>query len=483
LASWDDLPDDLSIVRPTAGMGIRLSRFVSDSAGTMTLDSSKLNHGEKQYLAKITQYSIDKLAPEATRRRNYLLNMQIFDTNAARELTLRLLADSTNPVLVRLKARFEEIIVDEFQDCDDTEHALLALLTAAEIRVVAVADPDQAIYEFRQSAGGLYESFRTGLPSESRVDLSVCFRSTPAICLAISSLRTIGAAGIVAHASAGNSPEHIFVVVGSGTKATRSALSIAGQAGVPIEDIRVLAHRRSDARRLVRSGVEAPGGVSYMEKVISAIVSLKQSNLPRTRLSAIRTLERCLLDLVDWPVDAPRGDRERELEILGIRPAELRMIVSKVVANTDEWTSEKACSEGFRAVVTDEFAHTNLALRADYRRTTAAPKPKVWAYWTKCTDGLVPEREVEVAWANIHGVKGAEFEGVVLVLPSSPSQGGTHVVDDWEADVNSEQRRVLYVGASRAKRLLVLVVPPGRAEQLKRILARDHVAFQSVNAT
>ena len=66
--------------------------------------------------------------------------------------------------------RFQELIVDEFQDCDETEYHLLARLKHAGIHVVVVADPDQAIYEFRQTSTGLYEAFRGRLePTRSRI--------------------------------------------------------------------------------------------------------------------------------------------------------------------------------------------------------------------------------------------------------------------------------------------------------------------------
>lgn len=80
-------------------------------------------------------------------------------------------------------------------------------------------------------------------------------------------------------------------------------------------------------------------------------------------------------------------------------------------------------------------------------------------------------------WTHIHGVKGDEFDAVVLAVPSR-SSGPTHVLDDWEDNHNTEQRRVFYVGASRAAKVLVLVVPLGmRAAQLERILLRADVAY------
>ncbi len=60
---------------------------------------------------------------------------------------------------------------------------------------------------------------------------------------------------------------------------------------------------------------------------------------------------------------------------------------------------------------------------------------------------------------------------------SSASSGPTHVLDDWRDGINSEQRRVLYVGVSRAMKELVIVVPPKRREELEAILAAAGIKY------
>lgn len=84
----------------------------------------------------------------------------------------------------------------------------------------------------------------------------------------------------------------------------------------------------------------------------------------------------------------------------------------------------------------------------------------------------------------MHGFKGEEFDAVILAVPATSSEA-THVFDDWETGQNSEQRRVLYLGASRARKLLVLVVPTTRHTQLVGILSKASVphAVTEVKAT
>jgi hypothetical protein len=88
------------------------------------------------------------------------------------------------------------------------------------------------------------------------------------------------------------------------------------------------------------------------------------------------------------------------------------------------------------------------------------------------------EAVLEAATLDEVDMEGADLQSAsltVLAIPSA-SPGSTHVLDDWENNQNTEQRRVLYVGASRAAKILVLVVPPGkRSNQLERILVRHDV--------
>src|SRR5690606_24409278 len=97
--------------------------------------------------------------------------------------------------LAKLHARFSEIIVDEFQDCSAMEYDILDALRVARIGVMVVADPNQAIYGFRQDNPDLYSKFRTSLPDGCVVSLDENFRSSPVICSLVASLA--GASGEV----------------------------------------------------------------------------------------------------------------------------------------------------------------------------------------------------------------------------------------------------------------------------------------------
>ena len=54
-------------------------------------------------------------------------------------------------------------------------------------------------------------------------------------------------------------------------------------------------------------------------------------------------------------------------------------------------------------------------------------------------------------FATVHSCKGREYPAVLLAIKSTVDRGP---IADWRDGRNTEARRVLYVGASRAQRLL-----------------------------
>lgn len=88
-----------------------------------------------------------------------------------------------------LQARYQHILVDEFQDTNIAQLRLLELLCAEPRNIVVVGDNDQAIYRFRGASFGSFQLFlerfagwRTGQDSGPfRVALTENYRSTPNI--------------------------------------------------------------------------------------------------------------------------------------------------------------------------------------------------------------------------------------------------------------------------------------------------------------
>ena len=79
------------------------------------------------------------------------------------------------------RARLRYIQVDEFQDVNRPQWELLRLLAAPADNVLAVGDPDQAVYGFRGASPQWMQAFATTWPQAPTIALHDNFRSRPAI--------------------------------------------------------------------------------------------------------------------------------------------------------------------------------------------------------------------------------------------------------------------------------------------------------------
>ena len=91
-----------------------------------------------------------------------------------------------------LRRRHRFVLVDEFQDLNPAQLALLDGLTAPEGNVTAVGDPDQAIYTFRGAGRDNVVSFENAHPHLQRIVLRRNYRSRQPIIEAAHRLRESG---------------------------------------------------------------------------------------------------------------------------------------------------------------------------------------------------------------------------------------------------------------------------------------------------
>lgn len=93
------------------------------------------------------------------------------------------MVETNDAIRDQLQNRFTNIFVDEYQDVDNRQEALIQLLSnnGGNANVCAVGDDDQAIYRFRGATVTNILTFEERYPSVKRVTLSTNFRSTHAI--------------------------------------------------------------------------------------------------------------------------------------------------------------------------------------------------------------------------------------------------------------------------------------------------------------
>ncbi|HEY5353331.1 MAG TPA: UvrD-helicase domain-containing protein [Streptosporangiaceae bacterium] len=112
--------------------------------------------------------------------RQGLAARDLVDFDGLVELAVEVL-EGAPAVAARLRERWPRISVDEYQDIDAAQYALLRLLAGDGTGLTVIGDPDQAIYRFRGADVGFFLRFGEDFPGASTVALTANYRSSPAI--------------------------------------------------------------------------------------------------------------------------------------------------------------------------------------------------------------------------------------------------------------------------------------------------------------
>ncbi len=84
-------------------------------------------------------------------------------------------------VLARYQARFKYVLVDEYQDTNQTQYQLVKMLAGSRGNLCVVGDVDQSIYSFRNADFRIILRFQQDWPSASIIKLEENYRSTQCI--------------------------------------------------------------------------------------------------------------------------------------------------------------------------------------------------------------------------------------------------------------------------------------------------------------
>ncbi len=79
-------------------------------------------------------------------------------------------------ILGKTQNIYRTVFVDEYQDINAVQHALLKILVGEKGRITAFGDPNQAIYGFRGSDVGYFNSFSKDFPGAVTLSLSENYR-------------------------------------------------------------------------------------------------------------------------------------------------------------------------------------------------------------------------------------------------------------------------------------------------------------------
>jgi DNA helicase-2/ATP-dependent DNA helicase PcrA len=400
--------------------------------------------------------------------------------------------------------QFRYLLVDEFQDSNPPQYELVRHLTATHRNLCVVGDEDQSIYGFRGAVMANILNFERDFPGARVFKLEQNYRSTPAILRAASAL--------VAHnlnrrektlwtANQEGPPVVLYQAADAPEEAGWVARAIKD---VLLDDfhatIGVLYRANFQSRRmedaLKRQGIayRIVGGLSFYGrreiKDIVAYLKLLQNRQDEVALlRVINTPPRGIGDkTVDFVVQQARRQEKPIWDCLGEEAegenlqtrgrsslAQFRDMILRLERLVGQEPLDALLERVFALSGYKQFLETSAEPDAETRRENIQELIQLAAEHQReggnlgtfldrvalVNEGDTVQGSGRVSLMTLHGAKGLEFDFVFLVGLEQgllPHRRSLQKEDDIE-----EERRLCYVGMTRARRRLALSLARTRA--------------------
>lgn len=340
-------------------------------------------------------------------------------------------------VAAQVRQQYRHFIVDEYQDVSPLQHQLLDLWLGGREELCVVGDSAQTIYSFTGATPDYLLNFRREYPQAQLVKLVRDYRSTPEVVRLANVLLADRRPG---GETPWPTPLQLISQRGSGPKAqltqhsdddaeaawVTEQITELRDSGVPLSEMAVLYRTNSQSQTFEQALASA--GISYQlrgserffsrPEVREAMAALRTSSLTvdDDAEGAVTENVRAVLSSLGWAKQAPTSSgavRERWESL------------SALVALADQLAEER---EGF----------TMRALLAELQERSAVQHAPT-------VEG--------VTLASLHSAKGLEWDAVFLVGLCEGLMPISFAKEQGEID---EERRLLYVGITRARKHLSL---------------------------
>ncbi len=368
------------------------------------------------------------------------------------------------------QARYRWLSVDEYQDINYAQYTFLQLLTPPGTNFCAIGDPDQAIYGFRGAQRAYFQRFQQDFPRARILQLDQNYRSTQTILDA--AVQVIGA---------GNERKDARQIWSDFVNQTKLALYQAptdkAEAEYVVHQIEQLVGGTSyfslDSGRTSGNEAEVRAfgdfAVLYRSRAQSRLLiqAFDRSGIPyqtvgQQPLTAYKEIRQIMAYL--WLAVNPTSPYYQEQIYANARRKDLARI-GVFLPRLQAMANEKSVAELIDVVA--EFIRIDLAQKPSQaqhermeslRRRATAHGTDLRAFLEalllqKETD-LYDARADRVTLMTLHAAKGLEFPVVFIVgceeglLP--------YTLAGREPDIE-EERRLFYVGMTRAQQRLILL--------------------------
>ncbi|MEV4871926.1 ATP-dependent DNA helicase UvrD2 [Streptomyces syringium] len=366
-------------------------------------------------------------------------------------LTVGVLQDR-HDIAETVRRQYQHFVVDEYQDVSPLQQRLLELWLGDRDNLCVVGDASQTIYSFTGATPDYLLDFRVRHPRATVVKLIRDYRSTPQV------VRL--ANGLLAQAR-GRAAEHRLELVSQREPGPEPHYCAYGDEPAEAEGTA----RR--VRDLIDSGVPASEiAILYRINAQSEVYeqALADAGVPYQLRGAERFFERPEVREAGLLLRgaARAGGADAQLADADDVPSQVRAVLG-----TRGWTAEPPAGSG---AVRDRWESLAALVRLaeDFvRAKPAATLADLVAELDERASAQHAPTVEGVTLASLHAAKGLEWDAVFLVGLTEGMMPITYAKTDEQVE---EERRLLYVGVTRARRHLSLSwalsrAPGGRASR------------------
>ncbi len=365
-------------------------------------------------------------------------------------------------VAEEFRQRYRTFVVDEYQDVTPLQQRVLEGWLGDRDDLTVVGDVNQTIYSFTGATPQYLLDFSRHFPNAHVVKLQRDYRSTPQVTTLAN--QVIGAAkGRIAgtrlelQGMREPGPEPIFHEFESDPAEARE---IAGQIltlldqGVPAKEIAVLYRINAQSavleQALADAGIayQVRGGTSFFENrvIVDAMQQLIRANLQNDLPPDPVAIARAALAPLGYSTQEPDGAQERE-----------------------RWQLLRALVDLVEDIVQLRNTDSLEVVLGELRRRAADKQPPA-------VDS--------VTLVTLHAAKGLEWDAVFLAGLTEGLLPFRYAIDAGDEQIE-EERRLFYVGITRARKHLALSWAPARQEggraSRKRTRFLDGLVAQSTS--
>lgn len=370
-------------------------------------------------------------------------------------------------ILSYVSAKFAWILVDEFQDTTDLQVEILTLIAeAGRTRFLLVGDPCQSIFGFAGARPDLADKFANRIGARTDSQLSGNFRSSPPVIAHANILyprtppmKAIGRAKKYTNEPAWENGTTAFEVI------TDYFLPALEGLDIPVGDAAILARTWFPlfplGRRLREYGVSivGPGARPYRRsRLFAPLAEQVCAYLTEPDPEAIVGIERTLFNTVLNATGRTRFDLfSYRGRVIVFRLLDSARQLHDVHMGGIAWL--EAAARAFSEILIDEeylspseidlFAMSVEEMKADIRNNKVD-----LANLTIGDLGIYASPDAALKLSTLHNAKGREYRAVAVI---DLHEGRLPIFFATTAEEIEEEKRLFYVGVTRAKQFLLYV--------------------------